>query len=100
MTDPISYMLGLDQVSDIKSSGIQRYRGHGEGLLGFAPPLAAANSVLSLGRIAGSLADDGELERADVNALKSVPIVGRMYGMPLLLDQFYESLKDNNNTEN
>ncbi len=92
-TDVISYMLGLDQVSDVKSSGIQRYRGHGDGLMNIAPPIAAANNILSLGRIPGSLIEDGDLERDNINALKSVPIVGRMYGVPLLLEEFYDSLK-------
>lgn len=91
LTDPISYMTGLDYIGDNGSSGgLQRYRGHGDGLLGLAPPIAAINNMAGLGRTVGSLLDDGDLERDNINSLKSIPVVGRMYGVPLLLEKLYE----------
>lgn len=93
MTDPISYMLGLDYVGDNKSSPLQRYRGYADGMFSLPAPVTAASNLLSVPRAVGSLLDDGDLEYDNIKALKSVPIVGRMYGVPWLLDSYYKSTK-------
>jgi hypothetical protein len=94
LTDPIAYMTGMDYIGDNGSSPLQRYRYAQDGLIGMPAPLAAAGQLLGVGRTPADLLDDGELDRNTVNSLKAVPVVGRMYGVPWMLDEYYKSIKE------
>jgi len=91
VTDPISYMLGLDYMGqENNTSPLQRYRYANDGLIGMPAPISAVGQLAGVIRTPADLLDDGQLDRATVNSLKAIPVMGRLYGVPLLLDKFYE----------
>jgi hypothetical protein len=89
-TDPLSHIMGLDYIGDGSLGPLARYRYAQDGLIGLPPGLTAAGQVLTVPRTLPDLLDDGEIDWATANSLKAIPIVGRMYGVPLIIDQMKE----------
>lgn len=95
LTDPLAYVTGTDYAFEgNKQSPFQRYRYAQDGLIGLPAPLSAASQLAGVPRFLPDLLEDGEIDRSTLNSLKAIPVVGRMYGVPWALEEFYKSLKD------
>lgn len=83
--EPVSYMLGADKIegSPFPMNG---WRYGTSGIIGLPPGLQAANQLAGLGRLPADYLEDGVLDRTSENALRAIPVLGRSYPVPALME--------------
>jgi hypothetical protein len=86
--DPLAWMVGADKIPGSPLPLSDWRYAHG-GMIS-AAGISAANQLVGALRVPADLAEDGKLDRNSLNAIRAVPVIGRIYGGEHMLNLLKE----------
>lgn len=78
--DPLSYLIGADRMEG-SPFPLNSWRYHSDGLIGMFSGISAVNDIAKILRVPSDLLDDGNLSNESINAVRSIPVIGRSFPM-------------------